>query len=84
MGWQLRVEAWEAAGVDGDIVIADPDGIVEQVRHVPAVAATVLLQASPPWVHTPVGDWLQDTIAEHYRFVLHGTQRNGARIDRLQ
>jgi 8-oxo-dGTP diphosphatase len=84
MGWQLRVEAWEATGVDGDVVVADPDGIVEQVRHVPAAAATVLLQASPPWVNTPVGDWLQDTTADHYRFVLHGTQRNGARIDRVQ
>jgi 8-oxo-dGTP diphosphatase len=84
MGWQLRVEAWEADGVAGDIVIADPDGIVEEVRHVSAADASGLLQASPPWVHAPVGDWLRSRVEQHYRFVLHGTQRNGGRIDRVQ
>ena len=84
MGWQLRVEAWEATGVEGDVVLADPDGIVEEVRHVAAIDAPDLLQASPPWVHLPVGDWLVGDVAEHYRFALHGTQRNGARIERLQ
>ena len=34
LGWRLRVEAWEAADVVGDIVVADPDGIVEEVRQV--------------------------------------------------
>ena len=34
LGWRLRVEAWEAADVIGDIVLADPDGIVEEVRQV--------------------------------------------------
>jgi 8-oxo-dGTP diphosphatase len=84
MGWQLRVEAWEADGVAGEIVIADPDGIVEEVRHVSAADASALLQASPPWVHTPVGDWLGERVEQHYRFVLHGTQRTGGRIDRVQ
>jgi 8-oxo-dGTP diphosphatase len=84
MGWQLRVEAWEASAVDGDIVIADPDGIVEEVRHVAALDAPGLLQASPPWVHTPVGDWLAGTLAEHYRFTLYGRERSGARIERVQ
>jgi 8-oxo-dGTP diphosphatase len=84
MGWQLRVEAWEAAGVTGDVVVADPDGIVEEVRQVGAADAPVLLLASPPWVHTPVADWLQARVDDHYRFVLHGTQRNSGRIDRLQ
>src|SRR4026207_2144815 len=34
LGWRLRVEAWEAADAIGDIVLADPDGIVEEVRQV--------------------------------------------------
>ncbi len=84
MHWQLRVEAWEATGVDGGVVIADPDGIVEEVRHVGALEAPGLLQASPPWVHTPVGDWLKGDLAAHYRFALHGTERNATRIERLQ
>ena len=84
MRWQLRVEAWEAAGVRGEIVIADPDGIVEEVRNVGALDASELLQASPPWVHTPVGDWLGGSVAGHYQFTLHGRERTGARIERVQ
>ena len=83
MGWQLRVEAWEAVGVTGEIVIADPDGIVEEVRHATAVEAPVLLQASPPWVHTPVGEWLAGARGGSYGFVLRGTQRNSGRVERL-
>jgi 8-oxo-dGTP diphosphatase len=84
MGWQLTVEAWEADGVEGDVVIADPDGIVEDVRHVAAVDAPALLQASPPWVHGPVGDWLTGSAAAHYRYTLHGTQRGSGRIERIE
>ena len=84
MGWQLRVEAWEAAEVHGEVVIADPDGIVEEVRHVAAVDAPALLSASPPWVHTPVGEWLNGRGGDHYRFALHGAHRANGRIERLR
>lgn len=84
MGWQLHVEAWEALGVTGDIVIADPDGIVEEVRHASALEAPELLQASPPWVHTPVGEWLAGGNAGHFGFVLRGTQRSSGRVERVQ
>jgi 8-oxo-dGTP diphosphatase len=84
MGWQLHVEAWEVLGVTGEIVIADPDGIVEEVRHVTAIEAPLLLQASPPWVHTPVGDWLAGQHGGHFGFVLHGTQRSSGRVERVR
>ena len=84
MGWQLKVEAWEASAVTGNILIADPDGIVEEARHATHAVALGLLQASPPWVHTPVAAWLADTVEEHYRFVLRGERREGARIERVQ
>ena len=84
MGWRLTVEAWEAATVTGEVVIADPDGIVEEVRHVSATEASGLLAASPPWVHAPVGAWLLDDLTERYRFVLRGTERSSARIERLE
>jgi 8-oxo-dGTP diphosphatase len=83
MGWQLSVEAWLVEEVAGDVVIADPDGIVEEVRNVAAADAIGLLAASPPWVHTPVGDWLQGQAAQRYRFALRGAERAGARIERL-
>lgn len=83
MGWRLTVEAWEAGEVSGEVAIADPDGIVEEVRHVSGADAPGLLQASPPWVHAPVGEWLSGLVASRYHFVLRGTERNSARIERL-
>lgn len=84
MGWQLRVEAWEAHGVEGDIVLADPDGIVEQVVHSSGADAVGLLAASPPWVRDPVGDWLADRNGATYRYLLRGSQRGTARIERVE
>ncbi len=83
MGWQLTVEAWEAAEVIGEICIADPDGIVEEVRHSTAADARELLIASPPWVQLPVGAWLGGDPEPHYRFALHGTNRKTARAERI-
>jgi len=83
MGWRLKVEAWEVAVIDGDVVIADPDGIVEQVRHVSSVEANGLLQASPPWVHSPVTEWLAGAVGDSYQFVLRGAERRNARIERV-
>jgi 8-oxo-dGTP diphosphatase len=84
MGWQLRVEAWEAEGTEGAIVLADPDGIVEHARHVDAAEALELLVASPPWVRDPVGDWLSDGAMAQYRYLLRGHQRGAARIERIE
>lgn len=83
MGWRLTVEAWEVGEIGGEVAIADPDGIVEEVRHVSAAEAPGLLQASPPWVHAPVGEWLSGQATPRYHFVLRGTERNSARIERL-
>lgn len=84
MGWRLGVEAWEVTSVSGEVVIADPDGIVEQVRHATLADAPDLLQCSPPWVHTPVGAWLAGSSEQAFKFVLHGAERSGGRIERVE
>jgi 8-oxo-dGTP diphosphatase len=85
MGWRLRVEAWEAADVVGDIVVADPDGIVEEVRQVTSPEALVLLATSPQWVHIPVGDWLNGVVhptgSFHFRII--GADRSTSRVERI-
>jgi 8-oxo-dGTP diphosphatase len=85
LGWRLRVEAWETADVTGDIVLADPDGIVEEVRQVAGAEALTLLETSPQWVHVPVGHWLNGTLnpegAFHFRLI--GTDRATARVERI-
>ena len=85
MGWRLRVEAWETADVIGDVVVADPDGIVEEVRQVTNIEALVLLATSPQWVHVPVGDWLNGvrhpTGSFHFRVA--GTDRSNSSVERI-
>ena len=83
MGWRLKVEAWEVAEVEGEVVIDDPDGIVEQVRHASSAEANDLLKASPPWVHAPVTEWLTGAVSDSYQFVLRGAERRNARIERV-
>lgn len=86
--WVLRVEAWEVE-VSGEVVVADPDGIVEHCRSVPAVEARSLMQDSPMWIHVPVGAWLDGRCGMHsdpaaeFRFRLHGTDRRSNRVERL-
>jgi 8-oxo-dGTP pyrophosphatase MutT (NUDIX family) len=85
LGWRLRVEAWETADVVGDIVVADPDGIVEEVRQVASPEALLLLASSPEWVHVPVGDWLNGLVhptgSFHFRVI--GTDRSTSRVERI-
>jgi hypothetical protein len=85
LGWRLLVEAWEAADATGDIVLADPDGIVEEVRQVTTPDALVLLASSPQWVHVPVGHWLNGvehpTGSFHFRVI--GSDRTNSRVERI-
>ncbi len=83
MGWQMTVEAWETDQVNGEITIADPDGIVEEVRHSSAADALDLLTASPLWVRLPVCAWLGGDLETHYQFELRGTDRATARAERI-
>jgi 8-oxo-dGTP diphosphatase len=86
--WVLAVEAWEVE-VSGDVVIADPDGIVEHCRNVPGDEARALLSDSPMWIHVPVGAWLDGHCGAHpepaaeFRFRLHGTDRGSTHVERL-
>ncbi len=85
LGWRLRVEAWQTADVVGDIVVADPDGIVEEVRQVGGSEAIQLLASSPQWVHVPVGDWLNGSLGTggsfHFRVI--GNDRSTSRVERV-
>jgi ADP-ribose pyrophosphatase YjhB (NUDIX family) len=85
MGWRLRVEAWETVDAVGEIVLADPDGIVEDVRQVGGADAVALLAGSPQWVHVPVADWLFGTLqaSGSFHFRVEGADRTTSRVERL-
>ncbi len=88
LDWVLTVEAWEAEA-DGDLCIADPDGIVEHCRSVPYAEVPALLGASPAWIQVPVGQWLLDEPATvggetaDFGFLLHGADRRDTRVERV-
>lgn len=84
MGWRLSVEAWVAGSVVGEVLIDDPDGIVEEVRDVSAAEALGLLVSSPPWVHVPVGDWIGGGHGGEYEFRLRGANRGSSSIERVR
>jgi 8-oxo-dGTP diphosphatase len=84
LGWRMRVEAWEVAECSGDVVVADPDGIVELVQFADRVAAAELLASSPPWVQVPVAEWLDGARHAEFRFRLHGTTRDEMRVERTR
>ena len=85
LGWRLRVEAWETNDVLGDVVVADPDGIVEEVRQVAGIEAITLLAGSPQWVHVPVGDWLNGSLSPRgsFHFRVIGSDRSNTRVERI-
>jgi 8-oxo-dGTP diphosphatase len=62
LGWRLRVEAWAATGHEGELVIADPDGIVVDARFVPVATCPVHLEGVPVWVREPLLDHLGDCL----------------------
>jgi 8-oxo-dGTP diphosphatase len=92
LNWVLRVEAWEAEA-SGELVIADPDGIVEHVRHASRAEAVELMRDSPMWIQIPVAEWLaggcddcsgDDVEATRlFRFRLHGADRLSHRTEHL-
>ena len=85
LGWRLRVEAWETDDAIGDVVVADPDGIVEEVRQVGCAEALTLLASSPQWVHVPVADWLNGFVAlgGSFHFRVIGSDRSTSRVERI-
>ena len=76
-GWVLRVEAHLATAWSGDVLLADPDGIVVDACFTPAGGCGDLLAAAPRWVAEPLTDWLTGRWDEcrTYRYLVDGADR---------
>jgi hypothetical protein len=84
LGWVLRVEAHLARTWTGDLVLADPDGIVVDACFTPTGGCGDLLAAAPRWVAEPLTDWLTEHWAGRrtYRYLVTGADRGTLRVER--
>ncbi len=57
LAWRLRVEAHRAVDWQGDIVLEDPDGIVEHADFYDLNECEAHLVHSPRWVREPLLEW---------------------------
>ncbi len=85
LGWDLTVEVRRAVEVAGELVVADPDGIVVDARYVHVDACAGHLAGAPPWVRDPLADWLADRFEEArtFRYRIDGTDLAGLEVARL-
>jgi 8-oxo-dGTP diphosphatase len=76
LGWHLRVEVHEADLVHGDVVVDDPDGIVEEARWAEPDEAIELLGSTPRWVSEPLLRRLRDPAdcPTHFGYHIDGDQ----------
>lgn len=85
LGWRMRVEAWRATRVSGELAIDDPDGIVEEARYVAHHECRELLGTVAPWVRDPVHEWLESPWQERrvFRYSVRGSNRATSEVVRL-
>jgi 8-oxo-dGTP diphosphatase len=68
MKMRLDVEVHRAESWTGEIVVADPDGIVTEVEFVDSTTADRRLRGSAMWVAEPMRDWLAAPWADGREF----------------
>lgn len=58
MGWTLRVQVHRAVGIEGPLVLEDPDGIVIDACYLQPDACSARLASAPRWVREPFEAWM--------------------------
>ena len=85
MDMRLDVEVHRAESWTGEIVVADPDGIVTEAEFVDSATADRRLQRSARWVAEPMRDWLAAPWREGREFAFRaiGTDPSSLRTERV-
>jgi len=85
MGWHLRVEVHRAIDVAGEILLADPDGIVVDACYVHPEACGGHLRGSPQWVRDPLHAWLGERWegTRAFRYRVDGTDPASLQVSAL-
>ena len=84
----LGVDVYRALSWTGEVVLEDPDHIVEDARFVDAEAAGPLLATAPRWVREPVTEWLAGSQAgelevPEFSYVARGSNPGDLTVERL-
>ena len=84
----LGVDVHRALSWTGEVVLEDPDHIVEDARFVDAEAAGPLLATAPRWVREPVTEWLAgsqagEAEAPEFSYVARGSNPGDLVVERL-
>ncbi len=86
MDWRLRVEVHRAVAFEGELRVADPDGIVVEARFVDTPACLDCLAGGAPWVREPLMEWLTERWgldgARGYAYDVRGTRRDALAVQR--
>ncbi len=84
MGWRMRCEVHLAVEFDGEVNIADPDGIVVEAAFVPAHECAERLSSCAQWVREPLGAWLRERwgpgTGVGFSYEVFGTTRDALRV----
>lgn len=85
LGWRLRAEVHLAVSYAGELVVADPDGIVVDACFTPRGGCPDLLAAAPRWVREPLLDWLSSRwdAARTYTYRVDGADLGSLSVTRL-
>jgi 8-oxo-dGTP diphosphatase len=87
LGWTLRAEIHRALSYEGELRVADPDGIVVEAEFLsPGECLARMTGTGSPWVHEPLGEWLEERwgpdAARGYRYDVRGTRRDDLSVRR--
>jgi 8-oxo-dGTP diphosphatase len=86
LGWELRVEVHRAVEYEGELRVADPDGIVVEAEFLSPGDCRDRLHATARWVTEPLCDWLAERwgpdSARGYRYDVRGTRREDLSVSR--
>jgi 8-oxo-dGTP diphosphatase len=86
LGWIMRCEVHRAVAYEGDVQVADPDGIVVEAAFVPAGDAATVLERCHPWVGEPLAEWLAapwgPEASRRYCYEVHGVTRTALEVVR--
>src|SRR6266516_1531512 len=89
LGWVMRCEVHRAVDFEGEVQVADPDGIVVEAAFVTTADAAAMIERCHPWVGEPIAEWLAEQwgpdSVRRYSYEVRGTTRAdcaGTRTDR--